>query len=261
MSGHDLESVRYRFTENRIGISVDFYRIFARKISQRVSFFSKQPTMKTFKLLAIAVIAILFASCKASQPTGPPSGGTALVSQVGQTLDTIENQFMLEFDSTNSDDHAALQRTGNWLAGRTNIQSVSVLNSTYLYFTLQSGLTGMYYLNEVDDSGMSLTRGGPGGGGSLSKWSVLSAKTISNTNVLIFAPVFNEFYSASDFQYVLNILQNFWPEFECDGRKRFRMFGHDRKSIWELWFGDHGYPRRAEWLFDRYSASGYAYVG
>jgi uncharacterized protein (TIGR02145 family) len=60
----------------------------------------------------------------------------------------------------------------------------------------------------VNDSGISLTRGGPGGGGTLERWSTLATNTIKNTNVLVFAPVFSEFYTAADFQYVMNILQN-----------------------------------------------------
>ncbi len=163
--------------------------------------------MNTFKFIALATIAILFASCKATQPTGP-SASTASVGQVGQTIDTLENQLLLYADSTNGDDHAALQRTGNWLQSQPNIQSVSVLDSSYLYFTLQSGLTGLYYLDDLDDSGMSLIRGGHGGGGTLERWSTLATHTITNNNVLIFAPVFDEFYKGAEFQSVLNTFQN-----------------------------------------------------
>jgi uncharacterized protein (TIGR02145 family) len=163
--------------------------------------------MNTLKFIALTIVATIFASCKAPQPTGPLSS-TASVGQVGQTIDTLENQLLLYADSTNGDDHAALQRTGNWLQSLPNIQSVSVLDSSYLYFTLRSGLTGLYYLDDLDDSGMSLTRGGHGGGGTLERWSTLAMNTITNNNVLIFAPVFKEFYEGAEFQSVLNTLQN-----------------------------------------------------
>jgi uncharacterized protein (TIGR02145 family) len=163
--------------------------------------------MKTFNVFAIVAIAILFASCKASQPTGP-SAPTASVTQVAQTLDTIDAQLYLYANSTNGNDHAALQLTANWLQKQPNIQSVSVLDSTYLYFTLQSGLTGMYFLDEVDDSGLSLSRGAPGGGGTLERWSTLATNTIKNPSVLIFMPVFEEFYRQTELDSILSPFQN-----------------------------------------------------
>ena len=163
--------------------------------------------MKTLKLIALTAISILFASCKATQPTGPTTS-TVMVTPVAQTLDTIEAQLYLNANSTNGDDYAALQLTANWLQKQPNIQSVSMADSSHLFFTLPSGLTGMYYLDEVDDSGISLSRGAPGGGGTLERWSTLATNTIKNNNVLIFAPVFDEFYNFAEFQAVLNTLQN-----------------------------------------------------
>ncbi len=163
--------------------------------------------MKTFNVFALIAIAILLACCKATQPTGPPTGSTASLSPVAQTLDTIEDQLLVYADSTNGNPHAALQLTGAWLQSQPNIQSVSVLDSSYLYFTLPSGLTGMYFLDLLDDSGMSLTRGGKDGGGTLERWDALSMNKITNMSVLIFAPV-NEFYTAAEFQSVVDKLSN-----------------------------------------------------
>ena len=55
---------------------------------------------------------------------------------------------------------------------------------------------------------MSLVRGGKGGGGSLHKWDSLSMNKIVNSSILIFAPVFDEFYTAVDFQKVLDRFTN-----------------------------------------------------
>ena len=163
--------------------------------------------MKTLKLIALAAFALVFSQCKTTTPTGP-AAPTASVGEVGQTLLNIEAQLLLYGDSTNGNVRASFQRTGNWLKSQPDIRSSAVLDSSYIYFTLQSGLTGMYYLDEVDDSGISVTRGGKGGGGDLYRWDPLSVNTITTTSVLIFAPVFNEFYTVAEFQGELNTLNN-----------------------------------------------------
>jgi uncharacterized protein (TIGR02145 family) len=157
-------------------------------------------------VLALLALPFLF-GCKASQPTGP-GAPTASVSEVARVLDTIQFQELNYADSANGDARGALQRTGNWLATLPNIQSEDVLDSSYLYFTLKSGLTGLYYLNDVDDSGLSITRGGKGGGAAVHRWSTLSNHTITNKSVLIFAPVFEEFYNPAQFQAILDALAN-----------------------------------------------------
>jgi uncharacterized protein (TIGR02145 family) len=162
--------------------------------------------MKTLKLIALAAFALLFSQCKTTAPTGP-SAGSASVVEVGQTLDTTEVMFLRFIDSTKGNAGAALQRTAGWLQNQTTIQSVSVLSNTYLYFTLKSGLTGLYYLNEVDTSGMSLSRGG-NGGGDPERWDALSLSQIINKSILIFAPVFEEFYTDVELQSELDRISN-----------------------------------------------------
>ncbi len=164
--------------------------------------------MRISTFIGLFILGFTFSQCSAPTQTmqdGPPG---PLVSEVGRTLDTVEDQLLHYADSTNGNDHTALMRTGTWLQHQPNIQSAGVLDSSYLYFTLTSGLSGVYYLDEIDDSGFSINRGGPGGGGSLHQFETLANHNITNTNVLIFAPVFDEFYKAATFQSVLNIFSN-----------------------------------------------------
>lgn len=157
--------------------------------------------MKILKLLTLLTFGVLFSQCKTTTPTGPSTSGASLL-EVARTLDTTDVMFIRFADSTNGNAGAALQLTSKWLQSQLNTQAVSVLDNSYLYFTLKSGLTGIYYLNEVDASGMSLVRGGKGGGGELQHWDALSLHKITNKSILLFAPVFDEFYTAVEIQRV-----------------------------------------------------------
>ncbi len=166
--------------------------------------------MKLSKFLALAVFALLFSQCKSSQPTGPTASAPSL-GQVALILDTTQSVFLKNAVTTNGKPHPAIMLTAAWLKAQPTVESADVLDSTYIYITLKAGLTCLYYLEEVDSAGMSLTRGGgPPGNVVLQRTaqhgaSTLATNTITNKSVLIFAPVYHEFYKLTGMQNVLDL--------------------------------------------------------
>ncbi len=167
--------------------------------------------MNTFKFIALATIAILFASCKATQPTGPPSGATPMLVEATQILDTTESQFLLFADSTNGNPWQAIMLTANWVQTMPNVQSAQAIDSTYVEIVLNSGLTTAFSFTQADDSGFCMFRGGHGhdaGGGAEAVDAFHSTNTITNPNVLIYAAAYSQFYTGPDMQQVVNYFTN-----------------------------------------------------
>ena len=89
--------------------------------------------MKTLKLIALAAFALLFSQCK-SPTQAVQTQSSASLTEVARTLDTTQSQLLLYADSTNGNPRAALELAAQWLKSQSNIQSVFVLDSNYLYF-------------------------------------------------------------------------------------------------------------------------------
>jgi uncharacterized protein (TIGR02145 family) len=165
--------------------------------------------MKTLKLLSLTIVAVLFAACKASQPTGPPSGGTssASLADVHNTLDSTGIMFAQFNNAAGATPQQAIIQTENWLKTQPGVQSVSDVDSTYLYITLSSGLTTTFSFDHMGPDGLSLTRGGPSNksGGRFTVLGDPSAHIITNPNVLIYAAASSEFYFPGEMQKVLDL--------------------------------------------------------
>ena len=88
--------------------------------------------MRSFKPLALSIIAILFASCKASQPTGP-SGTTssASLADVENTLDSTGIMFAQFNNAAGATPQQAIIQTENWLKTQPNVQSVADIDSFF----------------------------------------------------------------------------------------------------------------------------------
>ena len=155
--------------------------------------------MKTLKLLSLTTIAIIFASCKASQPTGPPSGGgTPSLLEVQTILDTTGTMFLQIANETGENPYQAILSTAYWLSGQPDVQSATSLDSENIDITLRSGLKATFSFDPVDDSGYSLTRGGNEKAilksiRDMQVQGMQSANTITNDSVLMFAAAYSEF--------------------------------------------------------------------
>ena len=165
--------------------------------------------MKTLKLIALAVFALLFSQCKTMAPTAPTGPAPSLL-EVQQILDTTASKFLQYADSTNGDPWRAIMLTANWVRSQPTVQSVSTIDSTYLDIVLKSGLQADFFFNMVNDSGYSIFRGGGGKSQTPAhiSFSSLSKNTITNKKVLIYAPAWTEFKLQSTVPKTVNTLLN-----------------------------------------------------
>ena len=167
--------------------------------------------MNTFKLIALSIIAVIFAACKASQPTGPPSGGpTPSLLEVTQILNSTDSTFLAYSSLNNGNPHLSIMQTAAWVQSQPNVQSATTLDSVYITIVLKSGIRTTFAFDETDSAGNSLFKGGgPGAGGShLARFGPLSNNTITNKNVLIYCAGYSQFYRTNNaIQSTANILQ------------------------------------------------------
>ena len=119
----------------------------------------KNLSMKTLKLIPLVACALLFSACKTTAPTGYSRSEPSLL-EVQQILDAASNRFLQYADSTSGDPRKALKLTANWVQSLPNVQSVSIIDSTYLNIVLKSGLQTDFFYNSVKDSGYPIFRGG-----------------------------------------------------------------------------------------------------
>ncbi|MFI4955126.1 MAG: FISUMP domain-containing protein, partial [Gammaproteobacteria bacterium] len=165
--------------------------------------------MKAHKLIILTVFSLLFACCKATQPTAP-SGTTPSLLQIAQILDTTQRKFFLFADLTNGDPAKSIILTANWLNTQSSVASADVLDSTYINIVLKSGVSTTFYYDQIDADSVSIYRGGGSKNQSvkLKVFGHHSQNTITNKKVLIYAPVFNDFYTETEMQHVLDVFAN-----------------------------------------------------
>ncbi len=171
--------------------------------------------MEPLKLIALSLIAILFASCKASQPTGPPSGSSGpSVGEVMSTLNTTQSKcYALAQANPGSSPQQIIMLTAAWLQTQSNVQSVEVYDSLTIDFLLKSGLDAVFEIYLADANGLALTRGG---GPKMKPLrfgpSVPAAHALTNKNVLIYLPCENN----ADGAMRSNVITSLYEEGEID---------------------------------------------
>ncbi|MDP4200024.1 MAG: FISUMP domain-containing protein [Bacteroidota bacterium] len=146
--------------------------------------------MKPLKPIGLLSLLLLFPCCKASQPTGPSSGGpTPSLFEVSQVLDSTQSTFLTYANQTGGDVRESIIRTVSWLNSQPSVASAATFDSLYIDIKLKSGLTTSFYFEEVNDSGYDVFRGGsdPHGNMTLSGSGTNSANSITNKKVLLFA--------------------------------------------------------------------------
>ena len=119
----------------------------------------KSLSMKTLKLIPLAACALLYSACKTTAPTAYSKSEPSLL-EVQQILVTTSSRFLHYADSTTGDPRKALKLTVNWVQSLPNVQSVSIIDSTYLSIVLKSGLQTDFFYNSVKDNGYPIFRGG-----------------------------------------------------------------------------------------------------
>jgi hypothetical protein len=177
--------------------------------------------MKTLKLIALAAFALLFSQCKTTAPTAP-SGNGASVLEVFRTLDTMEGKFYeLAKLNLSSTPQQVMELTRQWIKTQPNVADASSLDSTYIDIDLKSGLRTTYMICIVGADSICLTRGGGGHkpGAHLIP-SVQSKNTITNKNVMFFAPFIGreiaDLYSVGELDKFVNIFKNSGSKFNVE---------------------------------------------
>ena len=151
--------------------------------------------MKPLKFIALSIIAILFASCKASQPAGPSSDTSGpSVGDVISTLMTTESKcYDLIKANPGSSPQQIIMLTAAWLQTQPNVQGVEVLDSLTINIALKSGLATVYQISLTDANGIALTRGGGGPKNRPLRFGTIvpAQHALTNKNVLIYSPCVN----------------------------------------------------------------------
>lgn len=135
---------------------------------------------------------------------------TVLLRDVRDVLNSADSMFYVYGAETGGNIGASLIKTQDWLSTQPGVKEATVLDSMYLYITLTSGLETVYFIDLVDDKGISLARGG-GGGNELAHFTdnskdILSQNLIANKKVLFYCPGFVEFYDDGEFSHIQSVI-------------------------------------------------------
>jgi uncharacterized protein (TIGR02145 family) len=163
--------------------------------------------MKTLKLIALVALAFAFSQCKSPTQVMQSS---PMLSEVPKILVATNSTFFQFANQTNGNPQQAIMLTADWVRSQSNVQSVDVLDSTYIRIVMKSGLATTYYLNEVDANGLSLLRGGGKqvSGGKMHLSGMNSQNTIENKKVLIYAAGYSQFYTPGEIEAVVTTMNN-----------------------------------------------------
>jgi uncharacterized protein (TIGR02145 family) len=166
--------------------------------------------MKFQRLIFAAIICLLLiASCKKETNN---TGDEEAIFEVYQILDTTRSIFYEFVEANGGNPWIGIVLTSEWLETQPTVQRVFCEDSISIYITLKSGKKTIFGFTEITADGTSKYRGG-GKGSQLQKVinSGSCSNKIENKKVLIFAPVFSEFYGGHNAPFMdstMEILEN-----------------------------------------------------
>src|SRR5579872_2121344 len=104
--------------------------------------------MKTLKLIALAAFALLFACCKATQPSQAVLPTPSLM-QTYTVLDGADS-VLFNFASNNGGNgKQAMMQTASWLRTQSSIEEATVIDSTFMNIQLKSGVITSLFLDQI----------------------------------------------------------------------------------------------------------------
>ncbi len=115
--------------------------------------------MKVLKLAALFALAFAFSRCKAPTQTMEGTPTSTSVLDVNTILDTTGKVFIAYAQQTNGNPYQAIIETADWLQTLPNVASVVCDDSVYINIALKSGLTTVFYFEQVDANGKDVFRG------------------------------------------------------------------------------------------------------
>lgn len=143
--------------------------------------------------LILLCFALFVGSCKKDDKNPPVDENALSFHELADVASNTRAKFIEFAPQTGGDPKLAIMRALDWLNQQPNVTNAFHVDSIYLFFEMTSGLTSMFYFNELDEDGYSKYRGG--GSGPLYKITSGGgcSNVIENKNVLIYAPGWSEF--------------------------------------------------------------------
>jgi uncharacterized protein (TIGR02145 family) len=151
-------------------------------------------------ILFFLILILIFITIRCNNESSDPVPVSIL--EVFAITDQAGIKFLEFAEQTGGDPIEALDLTRNWVLTQETVEDAIIQDNTYLRILLKSGLRTTFHYDEIDENGISLTRGG--GKGTLARLSLKDnekgcSNEITNKNVLIFASAFTEFYGSGDY--------------------------------------------------------------
>jgi uncharacterized protein (TIGR02145 family) len=157
--------------------------------------------MKTLNFLMLAALAFVLSCCKATQPTGPPSGAAPSLAEVNNLLDTTEKTFIAYAQQTNGNPSQAIMLTTAWLQTQPTVASAGSDDSIIINIMMKSGLEAVFSFQQTDTNAVIFRGAGKKFASEdqtipedskitdepYADPQTLATNTIANNNVLIFA--------------------------------------------------------------------------
>ena len=158
--------------------------------------------MKKVILFFLVIISILiFNTCKKDKEEIPANKQEEQLFESFQLLNRAYDKMIEIGVSKNLNPREAMYETMLFLKTQSGIEKVEFFDSTYLYIYSTGGYVSTLRINEIDNNGLSVYRGGPSGSSKLMKaGGGSSSNLIENKKVLLFAANRDDFYTSSEFQ-------------------------------------------------------------
>lgn len=154
--------------------------------------------MRRISITVLVFLMIISLRCNKESSNSPD---VSLVEVITIT-DQAGTKFHEFAAQTDGDPQEALELTRDWVLAQETVEDAMIQDTSYLRIKLKSGLLTSFYYDEIDDSGISIFRGGSKG--TLARLSAINenktcSNEISNKGVLIYAAAFTQFYKGSPY--------------------------------------------------------------
>ena len=151
----------------------------------------------------LIILLIIFTTCKTKndeQPNDPNNNASPMAKSL-EIFMAAENEFLSVGESLNLSPQEALGQIVDFVSALDGVKSVDYLDGHHLRIFTDDQIVTSITINETDENGMSIYRGGPGGTHSLISSKGDCANEIENKKVLLYAAAHDDFYSGNYFDY------------------------------------------------------------
>jgi uncharacterized protein (TIGR02145 family) len=164
--------------------------------------------MKTNIIFALLASVLLLSNCgKDKNPTDTPPVSLLEMTQV---LSAAEDKFIEFGQPSGTTPQASLGLTAEWLKTQPNVSSAIVADdNSGITIQMTSGMSGIFFLDIMDQDSLSISRGGSSSGNLFKVISTKPSKNkIENKKVLLCYPNQDEFYKEAEVKKIIDRLKN-----------------------------------------------------